>query len=486
MIDSKIFEIAQTHADAIQDATGKVIVPAGRTAMSNLVALSAVSPTTVVGSQMEYADLLEASTRDSADAPSMHTTAIGEHIDSLIPLVSSHISFIQNTVRPKVTEFEQKLGELAASLSRENPMGLFEVVQVSSPAPLEDQGLLDLVERFADANILNPGNLGSLPAASVEELAKIMTVSSTQVDNQVKAWLAERGDAWLLSIWQTYFASANMAEVEGGMKLIRNFTAISSMNPFQRLEVGLTVFLLARGLVDEPMDGAGMDLGTWRASMDAISRYAAQQVKSALSLLERVKSNQVLIVSFDERAKRVVVHSPVYMQYLQEGGAIEDVLGAALSGSLPSYNLAVMREKGAEFKDIWNNYANVGRATLDMRAVTQLANEAKSLFLTTLMASNEDEQALLDEQRNSFENMRARADEIIDSCTLKQLQDVRELSLKLIAGVRFKHTPAESFLRDMLDAEAGGCKNAQEAAFIAALNYVSAYCASLLGLGNPA
>lgn len=484
MIDQKIFEIAQVHADSLKEATGKVILARGNSALSNLVALSAVLPVKLEGSTISYADMVSAATSDQIEGPSLHTASMALEVDALVPLVTNQVSFIQNSVKPRLIEFEKKMAAVDQEFNSRNPVGLFEIVPVSQPTPLQDEALMALVERFADENVATVGVLGTLPAASIEDLMKVMTVSSSVVDNELKSWLNERGANWLLNIWQRYFATIAMAEVQGAPKYHGGLNEIRNMNNYQRMEVALAVFLLARGLLDEPMDGAGMDLNQWRSTMDAISRFAANQVKQAMGLTSTETARKALILSFDSNSKRVTVNAPVYLQYLNEGGSVEDILGAAISDTLKLYSIDVLRDRGEFYRSTWRNYENVANFTLTRHRQEGLVNAATTAFANMCDCVCPEEQILMSERGMSFDAMRAKAAEIINQSSLAQLRDARDLGLRLIAGVRFAHTPAETFLRDMLAAEDAGCKDAQEAAYIATINYVCRYAASLLGLSD--
>lgn len=481
MISANVFKIAQTHADALKDSIGKSIVASGRSNLSNLVGLSYIGslPDTA---KVELADVLAAATEDSIDGPSQHTAALGAEIDALIPLVSSHISFVQNEVCPKVFAFDEAFRKQVDRLNAETPYGLFDVVQVNSPAPLENSDFMALIERFGSTEAHIPRVLGTLPAQSVEQLIEVMRVSSNAVNKDIALWVSEMGENWLLDVWHHYFATYNTS-ASGAIGLPRGgFAGLGTLPVFERLNVNLALFLLSRGLLDSPLEDGNMSLDAWRESMDEISRYAGGQVLFARTSLKNINTQQTLILGTFDNGKRIMVYSPVYAKYLEEGGTMEDVLGAAISNRAQSYSLANLQQEGEGFRQIWKNFQAMGQSTLNARAATILRSEAKALFGESLRMFSDDETSLLNMVGKSAQTMAAEAEDYIDSLALKDLYRVRELALYLIAGIRFSHTPAKQFLTDMHEAEEAGCDSPAEAALIAAMNYICDYQASQLGL----
>lgn len=471
MISTNVFQIAQANAQALKATINKSITASGRSILSNLVGLSYIG-SIPDSDKVTMADVLAAATDDSLDGPSAHTAQIGGYIDTLIPLVSSHISFVQNTVCPKVFSFDEKYSEVVRRLDQQTPYGLFDIVELTAPAPLGNDNFMMLIERFADKGVPAANPVVTLPAQSVQELLEIMRVSSQSVNDDIVKWIAEQGDDWLLDLWHHYFAGANTSPSGNGHQFKGSFNGIGNLPTFERLNVALAVFLLARGLLDNPLDNSAMSLSQWRDTMDSISRFAGAQVQYAIGSLKTIERLETVILGVTNDSKRILVNSPTYTKYLDAGGTIEDILGAAVSNKAQTYTLGTLQEQGEGFREVWKNFQAMGQSSLNARAAVTMRNEAKALFANTLRDLTDDEIQILNMKNQSRESLQTQADECIDSLSLKDLRDCSHLAVCLIAGIRYSHTPAKQFLCDMKEAEEAGCETPAEAAAVAAINYV--------------
>lgn len=471
MIPASIFSIAKAHADALKESINKAIVPIGRSNLSNLVAHSYIG-NLPEGDQVTMADVLAAATEDDADGPSVHTIALASEINSLTPLVAAHVSFVQNEVCKTMFNFEEKYAAQVARVDAQTPYGLFDIREMSVPAPLLDQGVVGLIERFADMNVGAGRPLSTLPAQTATQLMEYMRVSSSGANEAIAKWISEAGAMWLEGVWQHYFASGNVAP-NGVVNFRGGFESLSSMPAFERMNVGLAIFLLSRGLLDEPLEGSGIELNMWRDEMDAISRYAGSQVQMAMNLLESMNRQGTVILGVTNGGKTVAVNSELYSKFIDSGGTIEDILGAAISNRTQTYTLDTLQADGNGFRDIWKNYQAMGQSTLNTNATLTLRAEAKALFYDCTNGLEGEEAELLMMSKQNSETLYQRGCDMIDAMDLHQLRDASCLAMELVAGLRYAHTPAKQFLTDMKEAEAAGCTDVAEAALLAVINYIA-------------
>lgn len=480
MIPASIFQIAQGHAAALKETTGKSITPVGRSTLSELVAHSYIG-VLPESDQVSMADVLAAATSDDMDGPSIHSAILGSRIDSLVPLVASHISFVKNEVCKAMYAFEEKYGTEVGKIESATPYGMFDIREMTMAAPMENAGISDLVERFADMNSPIPPLLQTLPAQSADQLLEFMRVSSNSANESINKWISDQGHGWLEAIWQHYFASASVTP-NPAFVFRGGYAGMASMPAFERLNVGLAVFLLARGLMDEPMEGAGMGLSQWRQDMDIISRFAGGQARHAMSMLDMIKRQQIVILGVSNQGKTVSVNSEFYGKFIDAGGTIEDVLGAALSNRTQTYSYDTLTSEGSGFREIWRNYQAMGQSSLNARAVITLRAEAKALFNEATKGLEGEEAQLLALSGLNAESLYQRGCDMIDNMGLDQLRDSSKMAMELIAGLRYAHTPAKQFLCDMKEAEAAGCTEPSEAVLLAAINYVADAASAELAL----
>lgn len=477
MIDSNIFNVAKSHSDAFKTLSGMTIIPAGRSVMSALVDISYINADEG-DENVSVADFIAAETRDSVDGPSDHTNLIGSRIDALIPVVTGHIDYIQNVVMPSVSKFDQAMTAVVSKFENQNATSMFDLRQVVEPAPLADTDFLGFIQNFADGNASVPAVISTLPALTAAELISVMRVSSESVNTSIRGWVAEMGEDWLLSIWRDYFAAttSNASSIAGG------FSNLLTMTTFDRLNTSLAVFLISRGLFNEPLENAGMPLQAWATAMDNISRFAGAQVVSGLFTLKGVVNSDMLILSTQKDHRIVNVYAPVYARYLEEGGSADTLIGAALSGKQVSYSRANVLEGEEDFRAVLNNFRGMAQSSLNATALTALRNEAKALFLSETDSLEADESDALRGMGADKASMNKQAFAVIDGSNLERISDTACLARELIAGIRFQHTPAKQFLCDMLEAMEAGCVDAREAAVVASVNYVADAMAHELAL----
>lgn len=480
MITSNVFNIAQIHADALHEVTGKTVVPAGRSILSALVGMTCVGsvPDT---QEITHADVVTALTQDSTDGPSEHTSVIGAYIDRLTPMVASHIAFIQNNVAPKVTEFEAALDAVVARASSMDPSADFNVVQVSGASVMGEQDFSLFVERFADGNVQAPGPISYMPAMTVAEIIEKTKVSASDVNESIKTWLVSKGDAWVNDVWAYYFASSNAAPSGSQVSAVfrGNFAGIAQMPAYDRQSVALLVFLLARGLMDSPLDIQGVNLTNWRSDLDAVSRWAANQAVSATRLLANTQTSGTVVIATANNSRTIVVDSANYAKFLSQGGSVVDVIGAVLYNKNLNYTVQNLQESGSNYRKVWENFAAMSRTSMDARAASMLRAEAVALLETMCKPCNDDEAEILN---TSLAGIRAKAKDYVESLSLKALMKTRDVSLELVAGIRFAHTPAKQFLTDMVAAQEAGCQSPQEAAALAGQMYIADFLTTDLAL----
>lgn len=483
MISANVFNIASVNADALREVTKMGVIPAGRSVLSSLMGVSCVGGFSQEG-DVSYADILAASTQDSTDGPSEHSAMIGTYIDTLVPMVTQQIAFIQTQVVPRVYEFESKMDGVLTRLEGMSPMADFNIIQVSDVAVLRETEFMEMVQRYADPDVNIPDSPGSLPAMSTEELLKIMTVSSGALDQSLKAYLATKGDGWLQDIWHYYFARQNTTPSGSvGANIYQGGLAgMERMASYDRQAVALAVFLLSRGLLDEPLDNSGISLSNWRSLMDAISRWSAHQAITATRQLSSIAQGETIVISTADNGRTIVVNSEAYAKYLEQGGELTDIIGAVLSNRSLNYSIQGMQEAGDRYRQVWDNYCAISRSHMDSKAATMLRSEAMHAFVHLCKVCNEDEHEYMTTCGVSFEGMQAQVKEIVDGMSLKQLRHTRDLALCLVAGVRFAHTPAKQFLLDMQEAQDAGCEKPAEAAAVAALGYIADFLSCDLAL----
>lgn len=487
MIAQSTYQIAATAAAALRASLGCRIIPKSDSLLGQLNNLAYTGMDGKTPESVSTAQLVAELTVDTAQSSSAHTGAIGAMIDELSPKIVSHIAYVQNVVKPRFLQVQEALQKTVDDLQSQSVAANFDVVQINLPALLDDEAFLGLMSRFAEPGISPRSNLATLPVLTFQQLLDTMAVSSRSTDALTKQWLAQKGEDWLLGVYTAFFASGNMpaklqsSDSQYGLGVL----GLERMPSLQRMEVAMAVFLLSRGFLDAMpgnMDGIGMSLPQWRDNMDTYSRYAAQQFTLANKQVSTMRQAGTVVVGVSDSNQRVMVLSDTYSAWLGAGGTVETLLGAVISERSSTYTAADLTNNSKDYDAVWGNYASVGESTRQVRMRRALISTAASLFAIQA-ALPVDEERGLDTLVNPNSPKRQQAvQDYLDSLTTEQLQDSTEVALVLIAKMRFDYTPAYSFLSDMLRAQKSGCKDPQEAAGVAGLNYVCDYLSTHLTL----
>lgn len=472
MLQQSVYNVAKAQAIGLKEAIGMQILPTSSSMIGSLINKSYVS---AAGNENVAVDI-EAVTGDTGQMVSAHTAAVGAIADQMGPLIQSHIAYIQNTVAPQVTEMTEKLAEFIEAGSAQGPSSMFDIQVTTPPPTVTNEGLKAMLERYAQDGTAEPSRMTQLPAMSYQDLLALCAVSQTAANEEIQAWLAEKGQEWLMNIWAYYFASQNavMAPVARGMEYVDGLGGLNRLATLNRAEVGTAIFLMARNLFDGALEGdVGMSLATWRTTTDAYSRFAASIVKNTFKMIETYGRTNMVVLSVSQDGKTAVVYAPTYNAWLSDGNTVDTILGALVSNKARSYSRADLEDPTTDFLGQWTSFAKLQEATLRATLNSSIRAQALGMFRGMLYKFDDNEQGLLGETTDLFEGMVKQAREWLGTLPGNKVLCPETIALNLVARIRYKHTPAYQFLGDMYEMQANGCEDPREAAMVAAINYLA-------------
>lgn len=477
MITQSIYNVAKAQADGLKNALNMKVVPGARSILSTLIDMSYVT----AGDQT--AVRVEEVTSDSPGVVSAHSGAVGTLIDQLTPVVESHILFIQNQVNPKVDELYGELEKYRETAGRMGPASMFDIRTLVAPASVDNSSLRSMIEDYAQEGVTEPVRMTTLPAVTYEDLLGWMATSNGTVDAEVREWLATLGEDWLMNVWAYYFASSNatVTTVPGQASYKGGLSEINAMPSVNRVELTTALFLISRGLLSVTLDAdVGMSLNQWRANMDAYSRISAAIFKNSVKMLDMYARSKTLILNVDENGRSAVVYGPVYNAWLSDGNSVDIIFGAILSGKARTYTVDDLNE--GPYYAIWSNFEKTQDAVMRQRIDVALRAHALGLLRSICYKFSEEEESYFENSGAAFNGMMEQASEWLEKLTPTELDDTMNVAIKLVAGFRYKHTPAFQFMSDMHQLYRSGCKDPREAASLAAINYLSDYLSAQLAL----
>lgn len=484
MISSNVFNIAKSQAESLQ-MLGYRIVPVSSSIVEAMMESSYTTASVPEGQAIEIGEVVQALTADSAEHSSMHTYNKGVFVDELLPVVQSHIHFIQNEVSPRFNDLHEHLAHFIEENTRNGAASLFNVETVMEPAMMGEDSFRGLIDRFADPDVTAVETLHSLPATGYNDLLAVMQVSNEQIDASCKAWMQSKGEQWLLDVYASFFARNNM-EIGDTLRnslMGRGMDGLMSMSMAQRMDVGTAVFLIARGLLDTPPEtNVGLTLNQWRDVMDLYSRWAANAVMSAWRQYEVTKTEDTLILGITSNGYGAVVYEPALNQFLEEGGCIELVFGAIISNRQLSYTRTEIASNSEDYKKIWENFEATSEQTIRAKVQSGIRSFVVSNYINSLRDQSPIEKEYY--AQNAVDPMATVqiVDDYLRDLPRSDIMDAEKVALNVVARIRYSYTPAFQFLSDMLDMQKSGCTQSAEAALVAAVNYIADYLSTQLGL----
>lgn len=395
-----------------------------------------------------------------------HDNVLDEVVEVASKAVQGHILFAKSVVAPAVQSLVESLQTSLQALTPSSLTGA-EVIVWNPPAPLENNGLDSMVARFAEVPVDEPALNLNGPDLTAAQITELMLTGSSSMDGDIKSWLAAQGDTFVLKVWEQVFQQKPL----DGSSPVRNFNDIVNIRD-DALHTTLAVFLLSRKLLDEPINGFQMPLAVFEESLANIRNQSGLRLTYALSDLERLKKNQVLVRG--QGVTTVTVNGPVYRDWIDQGGENEVLFGNMLDQP-SSITVEEINAKKEALLAGWNRYVATLTTIESNKRFIRVKQLLEKHFYDQLKDIPEDEVATLGNR------------EIILKAFLDQLELVREdelgdiygLVLRLLCRSRFQRTDAEEILTGIERVKRENPHiDVREAAAMSMIEYVSSWLAS--------
>lgn len=480
MIKQSTLSGASTLASQL-DSQGLVAVAKPNTPLNELVNTTYPSFEVQIQNDEQMFDVfsgIEAATRGTLEDPSQHSLQADGLIRDISKVVSEHISFAKNTVKPLVVEYAQQIEQYLTTQKPKQASELFEIVILDTPTLVKDESFLDTLKPYVSKTILEPDLRFNLGPKTTEELLGLITFGYERTDKLVLEWLSTLPEDFVLKAYTSFFTN------EPG-KAIISYDDITRANVFDRLNFGLAILLLATKLFDNVDETAkDTDLRVYRNTAAQYRDFAGALVTDALNKIALMVKTERLVLSTSLERYQVKVVGEVYRPWLQQGGAPEVILGYIVSNDTTSSKVGISN-RTQDYLSAWNSFLSFYNTSESNKAINYFKDFLTSSFNLTLKEPSEVEKDFIAKNPNYYTFINELTNTYVQGLKKDDMKDVYAIALTLVAKHRFYYTASFNILNDINEAgKVNPNVDVREAALLAAVNYVTDYFASQISLGN--
>lgn len=478
----------QTALPFAEDLANKSIVLSANSAtlLGELVSLS--SPVefetrvgqTVAGAEGQKDHYRFAAEINSSGAGDGRWAASFDHsVETLSGFLNQQVSYIRNTVVPRVMEFAGEALQYIQDLGNKDAASELAIVRMEVPELVSDPSFLSLLERFRNRPVVKPRNTGlNLPfTAAPENFLQIAGLANSRLDGLTAAWSSATSIPYLQSVWYSFFASGSTPRSTSQTPFLSS-DDLTSQDLEVRLNASLAYFLITNYYLAHLPD---VQIGTSAASLEAqLNEHLVYSGSLLSSTLDRILTNNkanILVTNVDAFHKKITVSADVYDRWLETGGKPEIILGI-LVGSARFYSVQEIDQNAKQLESAWTQYTRVYLESIEHSKATSLRGFYLGLlakYLTDEFKEDLEKQFLLGTPKHRDTVLRD-AEQYLLTLKKAELSDVQKVARNLIAGLKYSFTHARRFIEQM-DEIGLMVENVDpaEAALLATLDYVVDY-----------
>lgn len=308
-------------------------------------------------------------------------------------------------------------------------------------------------------------NLDFKPLAD-ETIVALMKIGSQDYDAAIDLFVSQEGMVAIREVWEVVFQNEKR-----GFKTYDEFRADRSKG----LVRNFVTFLIASKLL---IDAKALP------DVTGLSGLSSSKYPMILKSLQEVSGSALAINLNNKRAeeksgkliekienKVVYVHKAVYDRFMDEGGDVETLLGAAISGEKKIYLPDIVADV-EKFKMAWEYHVTLARQNA---GTTALIDSRRAIidFIRGYVRVAEDEII-----RSNAEKIIARAVEFVGTIYRSDLDRLEMLAMKAVCKIAYSHTDAIVILAGVSEAMSANPEITKESALeMSVLNYAAEWIA---------
>ena len=363
-----------------------------------------------------------------------HDAVSDQVIEMVSNAVRNHMTFAKNVVAPAI---EHLVNDVTMSLQQYTPSTLLgmEVKTWRAPAPLLNTSFVDAVNKFDELPFDVPKLGMKLAEQSAAEILEIMKSGSGDLDQAITEWVAEKGDSFLIQVWNQFFR-----QIPYDLKDTQVITFKDLIySETDGVDKAIAVYLIARKLVDSPLEGTEMNLTAFNSLIVEFRNQAALRLCRAVQQYDSKLKTKQLIISIEDRV--TTVNEAIYRDWIEAGGENEVLFGNMLQ-SKPFVMLEDIAANAVALKEKWVSHAALISVVDRNRTFSRTKELLYKHFREDLYADTTSE----DLNSLNKEIVMSKFNDELDRLKEDDISDIWTVCLKLICRSRFYKTEAERIL----------------------------------------
>lgn len=393
-------------------------------------------------------------------------------INDLSKFVNTHISYARNTVLPIMRELEEGIEDFSTRYSESIHDTQYQVRSHCVPEPLLEVSISEDIKSMNTLEDRTYDLLEPLTQMQESEVRELILTGSAKLDKVINEWASRLQGEWFSNLYNTFFC--NSVSIDNKLAYGR----LPMHNDVESLNHLLAIYLLATKRYSDIPEGVSLSAKDYKFQIKNLRDWSATHILRLIESTKGYATRGRVILGHNKQDKVVDVFDESYKKFLEMGGSVEAILGAAVSSSRAMNASDLMGIKD-EMERSWMTYQAVFGEKASSEYVGNLKSYLRNKFASLYKDTDEVEQEYLESNSSVKEAIFANAATYIDGLRMCDTSDTGRIVLTLIAGIRFSHTSAYQILDSMEQAARINPEiDPREAALVALIDYLTLYMAS--------
>ncbi len=407
----------------------------------------------------------------------IHSSLLDDQVPGIVESIRKHLSFARNVVNPLIKEFAEELAEdLKIANANLNAGANFNIIPLTLPDFVNDLSYMDNFSKYINVNYsYNIGDYIPLDFLDSEEFSKLLLSDNEEVNNSLTAYISLLPN--VAKDVRDYLFSNKESDITLE-SLLRN------LNVYERFLFGQLTYNICLNLYNNPPEGlSGVSYSALKEKCLNLMDFAGSLMMRSYQAIQNNISSGSLVISNDPMSKSILVSGELYNEWLKgEDNSPEVLFGLNIRGGTPT--IRELEDSKSSCLKEYNDYYNftvAAQANKSLDTLKHLIVERFYLSLQKDQLSGGDSGIEIEDSYNGDhpeykDILKQKVNDTVEALTLKDLDDLYLISLKLIAGCRFYYTSAFTILFSMYNnLHVNPSLSPMDASLLATIEYVGQY-----------